>query len=82
MDGPAFYAYAAPEPAGLAGQKVRPDSAFYHPEMKEFLLTYDDVRLAQNPENALLEFLESTYEAGATLGQWPRSELEVSQSAA
>jgi hypothetical protein len=82
MNGPAFYSYAAPEPAGLAGQKARPDSVFYHPELKEFILMYDDVRLAENPEGALLEFLESTYEAGATFAQWPRSELEVRQSAA
>jgi hypothetical protein len=82
MDGPAFYSYAAPEPAGLARQKVRPESAFYHPEMKEFVLMYDGVRLVQSPEQALLEFLESTYEASAALAQWPRSELEVSESAA
>jgi hypothetical protein len=82
MDGPAFYSYAAPEPAGLARQKVRPESAFYHPEMKEFILMYDGVRLVQSPEQALLEFLESTYEASAALAQWPRSELEVSESAA
>ena len=82
MDGPAFYSYAAPEPPGLAGQKVRPESAFYHPEMKEFILMYDGVRFAQNPEQALLEFLKSTYEASAALAQWPRSDLEVSPSAA
>jgi len=82
IDGPAFYAYAAPEPVGLAGQKVQPASAFYHPELKEFILMYDDVRLAQNPEQVLLQFLETTYEAGAALAQWPRSELEVSQNAA
>lgn len=82
IEGPAFYSYAAPEPGGLAGQKVRPASAFYHPELKEFILMYDDVRLAQNPEQVLLDFLESTYEAAATLAQWPRSELEVSQNGA
>jgi hypothetical protein len=82
VDGPAFYSYTAPEPAGLAGQKVRPQSAFYHPELKEFILMYDDVRLAPSPEQALLQFLESTYEAGAALAQWPRSELEFSQTAA
>ena len=79
IEGPAFYAYAAPEPAGLAQRKVRPESAFYHPELKEFLLMYDDVRLAPAPEQALLDFLESTYEAGAALAQWPRAELEVNQ---
>lgn len=82
IDGPAFYSYAAPEPAGFAEQRVRPSSAFYHPDLKEFILMYDDVRLAQNPEQVVLDFLESTYEAGATLAQWPRSELEVRQNAA
>jgi len=82
IDGPAFYSYTAPEPPGLAAQKVRPESAFYHPELKEFVLMYDDVRRASNPEQVLLDFLESTYEAGATQAQWPRSELEVRRSAA
>jgi hypothetical protein len=82
IDGPAFYSYTAPEPAGLAGQKVRPAKAFYHPEVKEFLLMYDDVRLAPNPEQALLDFLESTYQAGAALAQWPRADLEMGRTAA
>ena len=79
---PAFYSYTAPEPPGLAAQKVRPESAFYHSELKEFILMYDDVRLAANPEHILLDFLESTYEAGAGLARWPRAELEVGRSAA
>lgn len=82
IDGPAFYSYTAPEPPGLAAQKVRPQSAFYHPEVKEFFLMYDDVRRASNPEQVLLDFLESTYEAGAVQAQWPRSELEVRSPAA
>jgi len=82
IDGPAFYSYMAPEPAGFAGEKVRPESAFYHPELKEFLLMYDDVRRVPNPEQALLDFLESAYEAGATLAHWPRAELEVTETAA
>ncbi len=77
VDGPAFYSYTAPEPAGLARQQVRPESAFYHPELKEFVLMYDRVRLAQDPEQVLLQFLESTYVAGATLAGWERTELEV-----
>ena len=76
VKGPAFYAYAAPEPAGFAEQKVRPAAAFYHPEMKEFLLMYDDVRRAALPRQALLDFLQSTYEAGANLGGWDRRGLE------
>jgi hypothetical protein len=76
IKGAAFYAYAAPEPAGFAGQKVKPAAAFYHPVMKEFLLMYDDVRRADSPREALLSFLQSTYEAGANLARWDRKELE------
>ena len=82
IDGPAFYCYAAPEPASLAQQRVRPEQAFYHPELKEFVLMYDDVRNAQSPERTLLEFLQSTYEAGATLAKWDRAALEIGQTAA
>ena len=72
----AFYAYAAPEPAGLAQAPVQPKSAFYHPDLHEFLLTYDDVRTSPSPKAMLLDFMQSTYEAGANLGKWNRSELE------
>jgi hypothetical protein len=73
---PAFYAYAAPEPAGFADAHAGPAKAFYHPQMHEFLLMYDDVRTASNPRVELLEFLQSTYDAGASLGKWNREELE------
>ncbi|MFZ0760750.1 MAG: DUF5996 family protein [Candidatus Sulfotelmatobacter sp.] len=76
IKGAAFYAYAAPEPAGFAQQKIEPAAAFYHPQMKEFLLMYDDVRRAASPREALLGFLQSTYEAGANLAHWDRKELE------
>jgi uncharacterized protein DUF5996 len=76
IKGAAFYAYAAPEPAGFAEQKVQPAAAFYHPQMKEYLLMYDDVRRAASPRQALLSFLQSTYEAGANLAHWDRKELE------
>jgi len=76
IKGPAYYVYAAPEPPGFAEQKVRPSAAFYHPQMKEFLLMYDDVRQAASPRQALLDFLQSTYEAGANLAHWDRKELE------
>jgi hypothetical protein len=76
VKGAAFYTYAAPEPAGFADQAVQPASAFYDPKLKEFLLMYDDVRLAESPRSALLQFLQSTYEAGASLGKWNRAELE------
>ena len=70
--GPAFYAYAAPEPEGFSQQPVSPAKAFYHPQLKEFLLMYDDLRQASSPRDALLEFLQSTYEAGANTGNWDR----------
>src|SRR6266536_4021071 len=76
IKGPAFYSYAAPEPPGFAEQRVRPQSAYYHPQMKEFLLMYDDVRTADSPKTALMEFLQSTYEAAAENGKWDRRNLE------
>jgi hypothetical protein len=76
VDAPAFYAYAAPEPAGFAAQPVQPPAALYHPQMKEFVLMYDDVRRAPSPRQALLSFLQSTYEAGANLAHWDRKDLE------
>ncbi|MFZ3217250.1 MAG: DUF5996 family protein [Candidatus Acidiferrales bacterium] len=76
IKGAAFYAYAAPEPPGFGQHPVRPAQAFYHPQLKEFLLMYDDVRRAPSPRAALLEFLQSTYEAAADLAHWNRAELE------
>jgi len=74
----AFYSYTAPEPAGLPQAPVRPAQAFYSQDMKEFLLPYDAVRQASSPENALMEFCQSTYEAGANLAGWDRAALERS----
>jgi hypothetical protein len=76
IKGAAFYAYAAPEPPGFAQHGVNPAQAFYHPQLKEFLLMYDDVRRSASPRGMLLEFLRSTYDAGADLGNWNRKELE------
>jgi hypothetical protein len=76
LKGAAFYAYAAPEPPGFAQHPVSPRKAFYHAELKEFLLMYDSVRLSASPRGTLLEFLQSTYDAGADLGKWNRKELE------
>ena len=73
---PAFYSYTAPEPQGLNAMPVRPNLAFYSSEMKEFILLYDDARNSESPERALQEFLQSTYEAGATLAKWDRQQLE------
>ena len=80
--GPAFYSYAAPEPAGFAQQRVRPEKAFYHPQLKEFLLMYDDVRNAASPKAALMEFLQSTYDAAADLAKWDRKSLERPRASA
>jgi len=76
MPDPAFYAYAAPEPAGLKTVAVRPSAAFYSTDFSEFLLPYEAVRSAASPENDLTEFLNSTYIAAADLGKWNRAELE------
>ena len=76
ISGPAFYSYAAPAPQGFAEAAVRPAAAFYHPDMKEFLLMYDDIRSADHPEQLLMDFLESTYEAAANSGKWDRNALE------
>jgi Family of unknown function (DUF5996) len=73
---PAFYSYTAPAPNGLAESSIRPEKAFYSKDMSEFLLLYDDVRNAADPDNALMDFLQSTYEAGANLAGWPRGDLE------
>ncbi len=78
VKGAAFYTYAAPEPPGFETAPVRPEKAFYSP-MGEFLLMYDDIRQSAEPEKLLMEFLQTTYEAGATLGNWPRAELERSR---
>ncbi len=71
-----YYAYAAPEPLGCAQQPVRPAQAFYHSQLKEFLLPYQAVRTANSPRAALLAFAQTTYEAAANLANWPRRELE------
>ena len=73
----AFYAYIAPEPPGYKDSKVLPAKAFYSTEKKEFFLMYDDVRRSDAPEETLLDFCQSTYEAAANLAQWNRAELEA-----
>ncbi len=78
VEGAAYYAYAAPEPAGFAQFKVQPEAAFYHLKLGEYLLLYDDVRRADSPKQYLLDFLQSTYDAAATLGKWDRKALERS----
>jgi len=72
----AFYCYAAPEPKGFAQAKARPEKAFYHPTLGEFLLMNEDARQTASPTQTVLDFLESTYAAGAKLGGWDRAALE------
>ena len=76
IDYPAFYSYAYPEPAGFRATKVRPEAAFFSEALGEFILPYDAVRLAAQPDQALLEFLQSTYEAAANAAKWDRAALE------
>jgi len=76
VKGAAYYAYAVPQPAGFDERAVRPPAAFYSKPMGEFLLMYDDVRAAESPRDALLDFCQSTYDAAADLGHWDRAALE------
>jgi len=75
---PMFYSYAYPEPSGFANAPVRPARAFYSQDLREFILPYDEVRLAASPDDTLLEFLQTTYEAAANLAAWDRAALERS----
>ncbi len=72
----AFYSYTSPEPAELPQASIEPNAAFYSTDLKEFLLPYDAVRQSPSPETALMDFLQTTYEAGANLAKWDRKELE------
>ena len=76
IDYPAFYSYAYPEPSGFRATKVRPDAAFFSEALGEFILPYDVVRTAADPDKALLDFLQSTYEAAAIAAKWDRDALE------
>jgi len=78
---PMFYAYAAPEPPGFSQASVKPAEAFYGKEMSEFFLPYEQVRTSDSPHADLMDFLESTYNAGADLGKWDRESLERKMAA-
>ncbi len=73
---PTFYSYAYPEPEGFREAKVAPAEAFYQPDLHEFILPYEAVRNAVSPDETLLAFLHSTYEAAADHGNWDRAVLE------
>ncbi len=76
VDYPAFYSYAYPTPDGFAETRVGPGDAFFSEQLGEFLLPYEAVRRASSPDDALLEFLQSSYEAAAELARWDRAALE------
>ncbi|MBW4620568.1 MAG: hypothetical protein KME17_14590 [Cyanosarcina radialis HA8281-LM2] len=73
---PVFYAYAYPAPEGFPDYTVQPKEAFYSSQMQEFILPYEAVRQADDPDATLLAFFQSTYEAAANLGHWDRAALE------
>ena len=76
----AFYAYAAPEPAGFKTAAIQPADAYYDADFSIFILPYDAVRATPSPEATLTTFLRSTYDAGADLAHWRRAELERRES--
>jgi hypothetical protein len=76
IDYPAFYSYSYPEPPGYRTTRISPDAAFFSETLGEFILPYDAVRTADDPDKALLEFLQSSYEAAANAGKWDRDALE------
>jgi hypothetical protein len=77
--GPSFYAYTYPEPVGIRSARVGPAPAYFDTQLGEFVLPYDAVRRAPDPDTAALEFFQSTYVAGAELAGWDRSGLEPVQ---
>jgi Family of unknown function (DUF5996) len=73
---PIFYSYAYPEPPGFADAKIKPEAASYESKMREFILPYDTVRIAESPDEVLLDFAQSAYDAASKLGKWDRAALE------
>jgi hypothetical protein len=73
---PIFYSYAYPEPPGFAEAKIQPDAASYQPKLREFILPYDAVRTAEKPDEVLLDFAQSSYDAASKLGKWDRKALQ------
>ena len=73
---PAFYSYTSPAPPGIENERVQPGAAGWNTQLGEFILKYDDARAAESPRQAILDFCQSTYEAGAKLAGWERDALE------
>ena len=78
---PVFYSYAYPEPPGFAETKVQPEAALYLPKLREFILPYDTVRTAEKPDDVLLDFAQSAYDAASKLGKWDRAALKEKKPA-
>ena len=78
---PVFYSYAYPEPPGFAEAKIQPDTAFYEVKLREFILPYDAVRTSEKPDEVLLDFAQSAYDAASKLGKWDRAALEEKKPA-
>jgi hypothetical protein len=76
VDYPAFYSYASPAPEGFSAAAIRPAQAFWNETLKQYNLPYDAVRTAPDPQDALMGFLVTTYDAAANLGRWDRAALE------
>ena len=76
VQAPAFFAYTFPEPPGCRDAAIQPDSAFYHPDVSEFILPYEEVRLSPSPDQMILSFFDSAFEVGTTLAGWDRAALE------
>jgi Family of unknown function (DUF5996) len=72
----AFYSYAYPGPDGFSNHRIEPSSAYFSDELGEFVLPYEAVRTADDPDHAVARFLQTTYDAAAELGGWDRSALE------
>jgi hypothetical protein len=76
VQAPAFFAYTYPEPPGCREAAIQPDAAYYHLDLSEFILSYEEVRKSASPDQPILDFFRSTYEVGATLAGWNRTALE------
>jgi Family of unknown function (DUF5996) len=76
VQSPALFAYTYPEPPGCREAAIQPDSAFYHPDISEFILPYEEVRRSPNPDQMILKFFASAFEVGTTLAGWDRTALE------
>src|SRR4030095_12073883 len=76
-----FYSYAYPSPDGFADAKVKPAATSFHPQLREFILPYEDVRRAESPDDMILEFAQSTYDAASTMAKWDRAALEEKKPA-